>query len=108
MEKLTFTELRDYFYAYNQKGGNGARPTNPCIKKAVIVIAEGSFTEKYSLKERSYEVRSDAKAFVPGMISSSIFGDCLDGIDLHIRLDWYIENGWEVEYCYLLEEKPHD
>lgn len=104
MKKLTFTELKDYFYEYNKKGCNGICKTNPNIKKAVIVFSDDSFYEYCSLKERSYVVRSDANAFVSGIISNAIFADCLDGVDLHIRLDLYMEyEDWKIDYCYLLD-----
>ena len=39
----------------------------------------------------------------------SIFGNCLDGTDQGVRLDWYMAeerdiNGWKVEDCYILEQ----
>lgn len=103
MKKLTFTELTEYFYDYNKKESSGPAYKNINIKKAVIVFSVDSFTENYSLKERSYVVRSDANAFVSGKISNAICGDCLDGVDLNVRLDWYIGYVWKVDYCYLLD-----
>ena len=37
-----------------------------------------------------------------GKISNPIFAECLDGIDVGVRLDWY---DWDVEYCYMEQEK---
>lgn len=74
----------------------------------VIVISEDSFTEEYSEEARSYVVSNDNKAFKSGMLGYSIFGSSLDGSDIGVRLDAYLEcerggeNGWKVEYCYFL------
>lgn len=67
----------------------------------IVVYQQVSFTKEYSEKQRSYRVSSDNKAFIPGQIGSSIFGDCLDGIDIGVRLDWY---NWRVDYCYFEED----
>ena len=74
-------------------------------KTAVIVFTEDSFKKKYSLKERSYEVSSDAKLFNDQMLGNSLFGTCLDGTEVGVRLDQYMKlekNRWEVEYCYVV------
>lgn len=74
----------------------------------VIVISEDSFTEEYSEEARSYIVSNDNKAFKSGMGGYSIFGSSLDGLDIGVRLDAYLEcerggeNGWKVDYCYFL------
>ena len=40
----------------------------------------------------------------------SIYGSALDGTDNGVRLEQYMwaekggENGWKVDYCYMLEE----
>lgn len=88
-------------------------------KRAVIVFKEESFTQKFSLIERSYEISRDSKYFqtgmisnsLLGMISNSLLGSCLDGTDDGVRLDWYIhalpedglEKAWTVDYCYITE-----
>ncbi|OME54021.1 hypothetical protein BSK59_15685 [Paenibacillus odorifer] len=79
-------------------------------KKAVIVFTDESMgNREYSVNERSYEVSSDSKYFDPTMDGKSLFGDCLDGEDMNIRLDYYLhalpEEGdkWEVEYCYIIK-----
>lgn len=43
------------------------------------------------------------------MSGYSIFGNCLDGTDQSVRLDYYMAeerdiNGWKVEDCYILEQ----
>lgn len=60
-----------------------------------------NWEKPYTEEQRSYEVISSNKYFMPNMLGSSIFGNCLDGTDQGVRLDWY---NWEVDYCYLLEE----
>lgn len=79
-------------------------------QEAVLVFKNESFgSQELSLEERSYKVSSDAKFFDPQMIGNSLVGNCLDGKDLGVRLDWYMslrpEEGkrWEVEYCYIIK-----
>lgn len=87
MEKLTLTQLG------NDKGW----------KKAIIVFTEDTWTTKYLLESRSYEVSSDAKYFNPNMIGNSLFGDALDSTDDGVRLDHYMYEGWKIDYCYIVE-----
>lgn len=102
MQKMTFKELRDYICEYN-KTHNWAID----VLKAVIVFTPDSFDKEYSEESRSYEIRSDANTF-RDTISNSLFASCLDGTDQGVRLDWYMEyygnkdNGWKVDYCYLI------
>jgi hypothetical protein len=78
-------------------------------EKAVIVFTEDSFEDSYTELERSYEVESDEKYFLPDMISNSLFGNCLDGKDNGVRLDIYMSipedqgRSWNVEYCYIVK-----
>lgn len=78
-------------------------------EEAVIVFTADSFGEEYSEQERSYKVSSNSKWFKPHMNGMSLFGDCLDGKDLNVRLDVYMrlapEEGkrWSVEYCYIIK-----
>lgn len=90
MEKLTLSELR-------------AKAMKKEWQHAVIVIAEDSFIKKYSLDSRSYEVNSDAKYFNFSKCGSSLFGTSLDKSDCNVRLDWYINVDWLVDYCYILD-----
>lgn len=76
---------------------------------AHIIFTEGSFKKHYSLLSRTYCISSDNKAFWPNMGGYSIFGNCLDGTDQGVRLDYYMAeerdiNGWKVEDCYILEQ----
>ena len=93
MEKITFAELTALFRKHES--------TNPEKHlKAHIVYTEDSFIKKYPLKSRTYVISSNNRAFQPGKISNSIYGNCLDGTDQGIRLDLYFGE-WKVEYCYL-------
>lgn len=69
-------------------------------KEAVVVFTEDSFNRKYPEITRSYEVTSDNKYFDANMNGNSLYGDCLDGTDDDVRLDWYTKE-WKVEYCYI-------
>ena len=94
MEKITFGQLCN---------------TSDSWEKAVIIFAPESFNREFSEIERSYEVYSDAKYFDANMGGSSLFGNCLDGKDNGVRLDWYMKRmpsegtPWTVEYCYIVE-----
>lgn len=76
---------------------------------AHIIFTEDSFDKPYSLLSRTYSVNSDNKAFLPNMGGYSIFASCLDWIDQHVRLEWYMAEegnagGWKVQTCYILEQ----
>jgi len=68
--------------------------------RAVVVYKETNWEEDYSLESRSYRIERDNKFFQENKISNSLYGNCLDGCDFGVRLDWY---NWEVDYCYILE-----
>lgn len=74
-------------------------------KEAVVVFTKDSFEKEFTELERSYQISSDAKYFDANMGGSSLFGDCLDGKDLGVRLDIYIYDGWKVDYAYITEYK---
>lgn len=69
-------------------------------KEAVIVYKQSNFDKVYTEEERSYKVKSRAKFFNPNAISKSLIGDCLDGKDTNVRLDYW---DWKVEYCYIIK-----
>ena len=102
MKKITYAELCKIFYAHEE-----TRPDHHL--SGCIVFTEDSFTKKYPLESRTYCVSSDNKAFIPGMGGYSIYGGSLDGTDPCVRLERYMaaehggENGWKVDYCYLVE-----
>lgn len=101
MKKLTYWQFRDAMIAFNKT----AHKDNMRLF-GVIVFTPDSFTKPYSEIERSYKTDNEQKAFW-SKYSNSLFADCLDGKDNHVRLDWYMdgtESGWKVDYCYLLED----
>lgn len=88
---------------------NKANKDSKSTLKAVIVFTEDSFIEAdLPLEARSYLIHNDNKAFIDGMGGYSIYGGSLDGKDLCVRLESYMQeehggdNGWKVEYCYFV------
>ena len=108
MEKLTWYEATKYLTDYNKKYGIKTKGTTDHICKMVAVISEDSFTQAYSLEERSYIFTNDNKAFLPEMGGYSIFANSMDGSDTGVRLERYVEEAsadrWKVDYCYILSE----
>ena len=101
MEKITWNELCKTMWKFNEEHGYRTKGNKERLE-AVVVFTEDSFTKPYTVEERSYQLTSDNKAFLPDQLSNSIFGNCLDGNDLGVRLDWYMHTDWKVDYCYLL------
>lgn len=105
MEKITFAELRDRMFKFNEE-----HPDGKSTLYGVIVFTEDSFNRPYTETERTYKTTNDQKGFQHGKISNSIFAHCLDGKDYGVRLDWYMrdlngeKDGWKVEYCYTTTE----
>lgn len=103
IKKIEYSELCSIMYKHNEE-----KKEKPI--KAVIVFTEDSFSQPYSLEARSYVVSSDNKAWKPNMGGYSIFASAMDGSDPCVRLERYMacekggEDGWKVDYCYLLEE----
>ena len=109
MDTMTWAGARHYLIEFNKRHNimskGGDKPT--CTM--VAVISADSFTQKYSLEARSYAFTNDNKAFMPAMLSRSVFANSLDGSDIGVRLDRYLEaegnsNGWKVDYCYIMSE----
>jgi len=108
-EHITYGELRKVLCKHNEKiefKGEDKRPL-----KAVIVFRSDNWPDRdYSLQSRSYELTSDNKAFIPGMGGYSIFAASLEENSGLIRLERVMydehggEDGWRVDYCYLLNE----
>lgn len=94
MTKITYRELVDKMQEFNAQ--NPSKSDTDTIS-AIIVFSSDNWEKNYTLAERSYRVTNANRLFQAGKISSSLFGDCLDGHDLGVRLDWY---RWKVEYCY--------
>lgn len=104
MKKITWNELTKAMRHFNEERGYTTKGNRERLV-GVVVFTEDSFSKPYTEKQRSYELTSDNKAFLPNQISNSIFADCLDGTDEGVRLDWYMhgEGRWKVDYCYLIE-----
>ena len=66
-------------------------------KFGVIVYKQDNFKTEYSEESRSYRVNNANRKFQKNKNANSLFGDCLDGTDDAVRLDWY---DWTVEFCY--------
>lgn len=77
------------------------------IKYYVIVFTEDSFKNKYPLESRSYAFSTDNKWFMPYMIGKSLYGNCLDGKDGGVRLDWYFGE-WHIDYCYEISKEEYE
>lgn len=94
MEKMDFAKFKEVMGEFQKQ------------KKevmGVIVFTEDSFDKPYDEQARSYEVSSMAKYFNPFAGGSGLAGDCLDGTDDGVRLDYYMSvYGWEPEYCYIV------
>ena len=66
-------------------------------KTAVIVFKQSNFTQEYSELSRSYRSHSDQWGWDYTKLGRRRSGDCLDGTDKGVRLDYY---DWEVECWY--------
>ena len=69
-------------------------------KYALITYKQENFEKEFNETSRTYMVGSYNKYFQSGKISSSLFGSCIDGTDVGVRLDWY---NWEIEKIMILE-----
>lgn len=99
MKKMTWDQMTNLFRDYNKY------PQSNTPVRGYIVFAPESFQKPYTLEERTYCVRSDCNWFNK-RISTSLYGDCLDGTDHGVRLDAYMKNfgnkdGWIVAECYV-------
>lgn len=95
-KKLTYSEFVKIMLEHGKEHNN-----NEDYKDAitgVIVYKASNWKKNFTERERSYRVSSCNRCFQDGKIANSMFGNCLDGIDLGVRLDWY---KWEVDYCYM-------
>lgn len=109
IKKISYAELKNNMMEFNSKNNIQSKGNDKYIK-GVIVFTENSFEKVYPLESRSYLITSDNKAFIPNMGGYSIFGGSLDKTDPCVRLEQYMaaegggENGWKVDYCYMLGE----
>lgn len=72
----------------------------------VVVFSEDNWEEKYSLESRSYAMSSEGKLFNPNLIGTCTFASNLDGTDVCIRIDYYIDD-WKVDYCYIKNDSDN-
>lgn len=98
---ITMQELDHIMTEFNTQ--NPGKQDTPVLE-AVIVFKASNWKKPYALRSRSYRVRNCCRRFQEGKISNQLSGDCLDGTDQGVRLDWY---HWEVEYCYMAHMRAH-
>ena len=96
MEKIPFSKLESIMRTYNKRFPE--KQDTASITGVIVFKQENWPKHLYSVKDRSYRVSNANRAFQEGKISNQLSGDCLDGKDLGVRLDWY---KWTVEYCYM-------
>lgn len=98
---MTYTQMLKLINEHNTSKGIRQQYQDKQPLHFVIVFKSSNWKEPYTEQERSYKVRSDNKAFLPDMCGGSLYGDCLDGLDHNVRLDWY---NWEIENIYQVEQ----
>lgn len=91
-DHLTFIELCNHMRVWNT-----THNVNEAEKFAVIVYSQSNFSTEYSEESRSYRVSNANDRFSNRISSDALLGDCLDGSEDEVRLDWY---DWQIEYCY--------
>lgn len=96
MERIPFSKLESIMMTYNKRYPD--KQDSSQITGVIVFKQENWPDHPYSVKDRSYRVSNANRAFQEGKISNQLSGDCLDGKDLGVRLDWY---NWSVEYCYM-------
>ena len=67
---------------------------------ALITYKQENFEKEFSEQSRTYMVGSYNRYFESGKIANSLFGSCIDGTDVGVRLDWY---NWKIEKIMILE-----
>jgi len=97
---MTFREVYHLFVEHNAKCNIDTQFGDPNPLFACVVFDKNNFDKEYSETKRTYKFRSDNKYFIPKMLGSSIFAECLDKSE-EIRLDYYLDD-WEIENCYLV------
>ena len=105
MTKLTLNQLFQRFYEHNEKYHVTSQFDDPNALVGVIVFSQKNWPGRnFSLESRSYAFTSDNKYFISGMGGNSIFAESLDGSDKGVRLDWYLHDWANIEYCYIQGE----
>ena len=95
MEKITFAKLEEIMRTFNHRFPEKSEESHIT---GVIVYKASNWKEPYTEQQRSYRVSNNSRCWQEGKIANSLFGNCLDGKDLGVRLDWY---KWAVDYCYM-------
>lgn len=91
---MSWANFRDQMEEFNRKNPD---KQDTAYISVVVVYKSSNWKTPYDERARSYRVWNCNRAFQDGKISNSIFGDCLDGSDVGVRLDWY---NWDIDYCY--------
>lgn len=100
MKRISYSEFCEIMREHGRDHANNCDPDDAIT--GVIVYKQSNFKARtYSTESRSYRVSSCNRRFQDGKLANSLYGDCLDGTDVGVRLDWC---GWDVEYCYMDEE----
>lgn len=86
MKKITRADFDSIMFSHHADNITG-----------VIVFKQENFNRPFTETERSYRVCSNSKHY-GDYISNELTGNCLDGVDLGVRLDWY---KWTTDYCYI-------
>ena len=94
-ERITMRKLEEIMREYNRRFPENA---DSAKLAGVIVYKASNWPKAYSELERSYRVWNCNPYFHDGKISNRLSGDCLDGTDIGVRLDWY---KWDVDFCYM-------
>ena len=100
---MTWSEAVKFMRDFNQENGITTKGDTEAPRITIVaIISETSFDKPFTETERSYAFTNNNKAFLPNMISNSIFAECLDGSE-YIKLSDYVPGYWAVERCYVLE-----
>lgn len=102
MNRISLYEIKKLFKEYNLKHNivYGRSDNKVKLITAIIVYKQENFTKPYTELERSYRISNESGKVFFNMPSGSqsLVGNCLDGKDLHVRLDYL---NWDIDYCYL-------
>ena len=94
-KKITYEEFCHKMWEHGRTHNNNEDWDDAIT--GVIVYKADNWTKSYTEEQRSYRVSSCNRCFQDGKIANSMYGDCLDGTEHGVRLDWY---KWVPEYCY--------
>lgn len=101
-----FTELETLVWKYNY--AHKVNTSTDHTLQMVLVFTRESFpNQQFTETERSYQVGNANNRWIEGLISNALWGDCLDGKDVGVRLDYYL-NEWTIEYAYFLTPEDEE